>query len=165
MRVTSVLVLLVVATSAMSLQKAQQPNDFKQWAIEFGQGMVDGVTKNFTNGTASQCRNEIVKVGHFVDDVKELINDFNPLAVLTFVQNVTTTFYDIAEDCAFLSLWYNIVNSGNPFVLVPRIFMILIFKIPTLLKAEWTLILGLFHLDAHEIGFALGRNISVLFDW
>ena len=130
-----------------------------------GEGFVDGVTFNLTNTSSSVCKDEFQHIGHFVDDAKTLFEDFTVPNMLAYFQNATATWYNIVGNCQFTSLIWNIQKSGNLFVIIPRIFKILIFKIPTLVRAEWSFIQGLFTWNAYKMGYGIGKNISVIFDW
>ena len=137
----------------------------KQFFLDLGEGFVDGVTYNLTNSTTSVCKDEFQHIGHIVDDARVLFGDLTVPNVLGFFQNVTSTWLNIASGCQFQNLVWNIMHSGNLFIIIPRIFKILIFKIPSLVKAEWTFFSGLFTWNAYKMGFGLGKNISVVFDW
>ena len=105
-----------------------------------GNGFVDGVTFNLTNSTTSKCKNEFQNVGHIVDDAKNLFQNFTVPNLFGFLEGTTSTWFIIAANCQFSALYWNILHSSNIFVLVPRVFKILIFKIPALIKGELSLL-------------------------
>jgi hypothetical protein len=90
---------------------------------------------------------------------------FDILTILTFWQETSVTFYKIAEDCQFISLWRNILKWGNPITIITKVIQLLVFKVPALLKADWAFIKAVFHWQAYGMGFGTGKITSIMFDW
>ena len=163
------LIIVAVICFAFVLGAKPKPQISKDWMLEFGSGLLDGITNGGGNASESQCRASIIQTRDVADEFKIVVESFkykNSSAILLqFVKHSFSQMYNVARDCQMIALLSNIFTWSNPWTVVIKLLKVAVFKFPSLIKADFNIVSGILGNQPFQIGLGVGINLSVFLDW
>ena len=91
--------------------------------------------------------------------------DFDYIAIITIVQDITNTWFGIVADCQFAKLYKNILAYSNPLTMAWKIITYHIWQIPAMIKIYFNLFKATIKWDPYQMGYWTGESISNFFKW